>query len=273
MELTWINRGQPDVGDDGADPKGMVGGLILDERIPAARHSRRESRTLRNHAVPNRNAALNPFDDPALASRYEAWYAGEGRRADVLEKELLGKLLDRFTASRSVLEVGCGTGHFTRWLAERGLDAVGMDISEPMLNEACRLGGPRYLPGDAHSLPFADRSFDVTAIITALEFLPDPARALVEAVRVTRHGLLLGALNQWSLLTLRYRLSGKPLWQSARFFSPSELSKLVRQAAGRRAKAVVWRTTLWPIPGVRDLSLPWGGFIAMAVHLHEEISA
>ena len=221
----------------------------------------------------HRDAALNPFDDPALASRYEAWYAGEGRRADVLEKELLGKLLDRFTASRSVLEVGCGTGHFTRWMAERGLDVVGVDISEPMLSEARRLGGPRYSPGDAHALPFADRSFDVTAIITALEFLPDPARALAEAVRVTRHGLLLGALNRWSLLTLRYRLSGKPLWQSARFFSPGELSKLVRQAAGRRAEAVVWRTSLWPFPGLRDLSLPWGGFIGMAVHLHEEISA
>jgi len=216
---------------------------------------------------------LNPFDDPALASRYEAWYAGEGRRADVLEKDLLGKLLDRFTDPRSVLEVGCGTGHFTRWMAGRGLDVVGVDISGAMLNEARRLGGPRYVPGDAHSLPFTDRSFDVVALVTALEFLRDPARALAEAVRVARRGLLLGALNRSSLLAVRHRLSGKALWQSARFFGPRELSDLARRAAGRRAKAVVWRTTLWPVPGVRDLPFPWGGFIGMAVHLHEEISA
>jgi SAM-dependent methyltransferase len=223
--------------------------------------------------VEKRNDGFNPFDDPALAGRYEAWYAGKGRRADVLEKELLGQLLDRFPDARSVLEVGCGTGHFTRWLAERGLDAVGVDISERMLEEARRRGGPRYLHGDALSLPFADRSIDVTALITTLEFLPDPPRALAEAVRVARQGVLLGVLNRWSLLALRYRLSGKAMWRSARFFGPWELARMARDAAGRRTRTVHWRTTLWPIPGARDLPLPWGGFIGMAVQLNGEISA
>ena len=214
--------------------------------------------------------AGNPFDDPALASRYEQWYAGTGRDADLLEKDLLGKLLRGLPVARSVLEVGCGTGHFTRWLAESGLDAVGLDVSEPMLNEARRLGGPRYMPGDAHLLPFADRSCDVTALITTLEFLLDPVRALAEAVRVARQGVLLGVLNRWSVLTLRYRLSGKSMWRAARFFGPWELAAMARRAAGARVKAVTWRTTLWPIPSVRDLPLPWGGFIGMVVRLHEE---
>lgn len=216
------------------------------------------------HDVPN------PFTDHALASRYEAWYAGEGRRADMLERELLGKLLEAFPSARSVLEIGCGTGHFTRWMVDRGLHAVGLDVSEAMLNEARRLGGPQYLSGDAHALPFADRSHDLTALITTLEFLADPARALAEAVRVARQGVLLGVLNRWSVLTLRYRSSGKAMWRSARFFGPQELASLVRTAAGRRAGRVSWRTTLWPVPGVRDLPLPWGGFIGMAVQLHEE---
>jgi SAM-dependent methyltransferase len=172
--------------------------------------------------------------------------------------------------ARSVLEVGCGTGHFTRWMAERGLDAVGLDISEPMLNEARRRGGPEYLAGDALALPFAARSYDLTALITTLEFLADPARALAEAVRVARQGILLGVLNRRSLLALQYRLSGKPMWRSARFFDPWELARLVREAAGRRTGTVLWRTTLWPIPGVRDLPLPWGGFIGVAAQLNEE---
>ncbi len=50
--------------------------------------------------------ARNPFDDPALASCYEQWYAGTGRHADLLEKDLLGKLLRGLPArapfSRSV---------------------------------------------------------------------------------------------------------------------------------------------------------------------------
>jgi SAM-dependent methyltransferase len=205
-----------------------------------------------------------------LASRYEKWYAGEGRCADILEKELLGKLLCLLPRARSIVEVGCGTGHFTRWMAQRGMDAAGLDISEPMLNEARRLGGPGYLSGDAHSLPFADRSYDVVALITTLEFLRDPARALAEAVRVARQGVLLGVLNRWSLLTLRYCFSGKAIWRSARFFGPWELARMVREAAGRRSRTVVWRTTLWPISGVHDLPLPWGGFIGMVVELQEE---
>jgi SAM-dependent methyltransferase len=214
--------------------------------------------------------APNPFDNVALSSRYEGWYASEGRHADILEKDLLGKLLDLFPSAHSILEVGCGTGHFTRWMAERGLDAAGVDISEAMLNEARRLNGPKCFPGDALALPVADRSFDMTALITTLEFLPDPVRGLSEAVRAARQGVLLGVLNRWSLLTLRYRLSGKAMWRSARFFGPLELTRLVRQAAGPRVETITWRTTLWPIPGVRDLSLPWGGFIGVAVRLRQE---
>jgi 2-polyprenyl-3-methyl-5-hydroxy-6-metoxy-1,4-benzoquinol methylase len=66
----------------------------------------------------------NPFDEPALAARYEDWYAGEGRQADILEKQLLAKLLAGFRSAQSVLEVGCGTGHFTCWLADQGLRAA-----------------------------------------------------------------------------------------------------------------------------------------------------
>ena len=220
--------------------------------------------------MPSERRVTNPFNDPALASRYDQWYAGPGRDADILEKELLGELLCSFPNAHSVLEVGCGTGHFTRWLAEKGLEAVGLDVSDPMLNEARHQGGTRYVHGDALSLPFADRSFDLTALITTLEFLPDPARALAEAARVARHGILLGVLNRWSVLTLRYRLSGKTMWRSARFFGTWELAKMVRRATGRRTNAIAWRTNLWPIAHLHDLPLPWGGFIGMAVHFREE---
>ena len=145
----------------------------------------------------------NPFQASALARRYEQWYSEEGRRADALEKALLWKLLKAFPDARTALEVGCGTGHFTRWMAEKGLDTVGLDASQPMLMEARRYDGSQYLLGDALHLPVADRSFDLVALITTLEFVPDPARALAEAARVARQGILLGVLNRYSLLTLR----------------------------------------------------------------------
>jgi SAM-dependent methyltransferase len=216
---------------------------------------------------------VNPFDDPSLAHRYERWYSEAGRRTDALEKALLGQLLASFPDARTVLDVGCGTGHFTRWMAEQGLDAVGLDVSDPMLNEARRHDGVSYMNGDALALPLADRSRDLVALITTLEFVSDPERALAEAVRVARQGILLGVLNRYSLLALRRRLSRESLWRNARFFGPGELAELARAAAGRRIRSVLWRTTLWPLPGVRDLRLPWGGFIGMAVKLNEESEA
>jgi ubiquinone/menaquinone biosynthesis C-methylase UbiE len=212
----------------------------------------------------------NPFDDPAVASRYEDWYAGSGRDADAREKDLLGKLLGQFPDARTALEIGCGTGHFTRWLAERGLNAIGLDSSRPMLLEARRLGSPPCLQGDAQVLPFADQSVDLAVVITTLEFVENPLGTLVEAVRVARQGLILGVLNRRSLLALHYRASGKQLWQTAHFFSVGELKRLVVQAAGERLRSVRWRTTLWPIPHLPDLPVPWGGFIGLAVQLAGE---
>jgi ubiquinone/menaquinone biosynthesis C-methylase UbiE len=208
----------------------------------------------------------NPFTDPTIVTGYEAWYETSGRRADHLEKALLKRLLAGFSQARTLLEVGCGTGHFTRWFGEQGLRAVGLDLSPPMLVEAVRLGSLPYLQGEALALPFLDGVFDLVALITTLEFVADPAQVLAEGVRVARHGLILGVLNRQSLLAWRRKRSGEALWQMARFFAPAELVRLVQQAAiGKRLK-IVWRTTLWPgWPG--ELPLPWGGFIGMAVSM------
>ncbi len=75
--------------------------------------------------------SVNPFDDGEVAARYEGWYAGPGRRADFLEKRLLGKMLAGFPHARTALEIGCGTGHFTRWLAAQKLAATGLDNRPP----------------------------------------------------------------------------------------------------------------------------------------------
>jgi ubiquinone/menaquinone biosynthesis C-methylase UbiE len=209
----------------------------------------------------------NPFEAPAVAARYEDWYSGPGCHADDLERRLLGKLLAGFPQARSVIDIGCGTGHFTRWAGNKGLTATGLDASKAMLAEARRLDGVEYLEGNALELPFGDRAFDLAMLVTTLEFVADPLRALSEAARVARQGLLLGVLNRHSLVARGYRASGKSLWHSAHFFTPWELSQLVRQAAETRLRRLSWRTTLWPLPLVRDLPLPWGGFIGLAAQL------
>jgi SAM-dependent methyltransferase len=211
--------------------------------------------------------------DERVAAHYEAWYeTPEGRRADELEKAVLGWLLQGFSGSGSVLELGCGTGHFTRWLSDQGLAAVGLDLSAAMLAEAPALDGVPLVQGDARRLPFADGAFDMTAFIATLEFLERPGEAFVEALRVTRHGMLLGVLNRWSVLGLQRRLAGlfrRTVYDAARFYGVSELERLLRSVTGGKG-LIVWRTTLfprrWPWSQAR---LPWGGFIGMALFVSD----
>ena len=212
--------------------------------------------------------------DEQQAAQYEAWYGTpEGRRADALEKGVLRWLLERFPELDSALEIGCGTGHFTRRLRERGLGAVGLDRSPAMLGEAQALDSVPLVQGDAQRLPFADGAFDLTALITTLEFLEQPRKALAEALRVSRRGVVLGVLNRWSVLGLQRRLAGlfRPtVYDAAHFYGVGELKRLLQSVTGGRGH-VVWQTTLYPRWwSGSPMSLPWGGFIGMALIANEK---
>lgn len=207
------------------------------------------------------------------AAGYDAWYATpRGRRADRAELALLERLLAPFATARSVLEVGCGTGHFTRWLAGRLPLAVGLDRAPAMLAEA-RCGHPR-LPlvlGDAHALPVRSRAVDLSVFVTSLEFLEQPAVALAEAVRASRRGVVVLALNRWSLggLSRRWGADARAsLLGRARDFTPASLRAHASAAAGTRLRALRWGSALFP----GDLfggpaAIPFGDVIGAAVEL------
>jgi len=205
----------------------------------------------------------NPFDDRDLVATYERWYETTGRLADELEKRLLDELLADFPNATTVLEVGCGTGHFSRWFEARELDVVGVDLSMEMLVEPRRLGGPPCVQARAKRLPFDSKSVDLVAFITTLEFVGDAQSALDEACRVARMGILVGALNRHSLLGRALQKRADPPWKSARLYTVGELRKLVTRAGGEHRPKVRSRTTLWPV-GQRSLPLPWGGFIGIS---------
>ncbi len=208
----------------------------------------------------------NPFTDRDLATAYENWYETDGRRADLLEKRLLQRLFRRFPEASTVLEVGCGTGHFTRWMASEGYRSIGADISPVMLAEARRLGTRTCIEADAGRLPFRTGSFDLVSLITALEFIERPVLVAREAFRVARRGLILGCINRHSRLGRRLGARGGPIWGSGRLFTTGDLVRIVRRALQGHPASVFWRTTLWPVwPG--GLPLPWGGFIGMAVEV------
>lgn len=89
------------------------------------------------------------------------------------------------------LDLGCGTGHFSRALAARYPHAQGIavDIAEGMLQHARQAGGAQYFAtGDAERLPLRDRSCDLIFSSLALQWCGDFQAVLDEAHRVLRPG-------------------------------------------------------------------------------------
>lgn len=82
-------------------------------------------------------------------------------------------------------DVGCGTGISTRLLAERGLDVVGIDPSEQMLDRARRAGGARYQRGEAAATGLPDASCDLVSAGQAFHWF-DLRQALLEFSRILR---------------------------------------------------------------------------------------
>jgi len=203
----------------------------------------------------------NPFNDAEIASGYEDWYQTAGKLADQCEKSLIRELLRYFPNAQTILEIGCGSGHFTRWFKKLGMQTVGIDLSFPMLYEARNMGALDFIQGDALKLPFLSRSFNVVALITSLEFISDPYQSLKEAFRIAQKGIILGVINRNSILGWQYRRTGGLIWDSATFFTPKELKEMLQNLTAGNKK-VAYRTTLFPLYP-NDLPLPWGGFIGM----------
>jgi SAM-dependent methyltransferase len=211
------------------------------------------------------------YFDEKVASEYERWYeTGFGRRADLSEKKLIEEFL-RPLPRRRLLEIGCGTGHFTRWFRELGFEAVGVDFSTPMLEVATRLSPETtYLRADCHHLPFKDDSFEVTVAITALEFVADPMTVIAETMRVSSEAILLAVLNRWSFRSLSTRvkacLKRKSSYRGIRFFTAGQLKRMITEAAGKRGISVevFYGLTLYPkLLPVLSPHQPLGAFIVM----------
>ena len=106
-------------------------------------------------------------------------------------------LRQRFAAAvlrlrpRTVLDFGCGGGAVLELLAGRGVEGTGVEADEGCREQVARLGLPVHAPGDPpESLPFADGSFDLVGLRHVAHHLADPARALLESLRVARRGIV-----------------------------------------------------------------------------------
>ncbi len=129
----------------------------------------------------------------AQSHAYEPFMGRWSRRLAPLLVEFAG-----VEAGESILDVGSGTGALAAAILEARPNAhvTGVDLAADYVAAARRriVGrGARFVVGDAHALDFADGTFDRTLSLLALNFVPDPATAFAEQIRVTRPGGLIAA--------------------------------------------------------------------------------
>ena len=98
----------------------------------------------------------------------------------------------------SILDVGSGTGALSFTVAETMpfSRVTGVDPSAGYVRFAqAHAAGDRvrFLVGDAQALQLPDAAFDKTLSLLVMNFIPDPAKALREMIRVTRAGGVVSA--------------------------------------------------------------------------------
>jgi 2-polyprenyl-6-hydroxyphenyl methylase/3-demethylubiquinone-9 3-methyltransferase len=149
-------------------------------------------------------------------------------------------------AGRKVIDIGCGGGILAESMARKGADVTGIDLSEKALKVA-----------DLHSLESGVQlrykliaaeqmaaeeagQYDVVTCMEMLEHVPDPASIVQAAATLVKPGgkVFFSTLNRnpkawlFAIVGAEYllRMLPKGTHDYAKFITPSELSRFVREA-------------------------------------------
>ena len=136
-----------------------------------------------------------PYDPTSFKGMEQAGWdknaAGYDKLFGSITRHAIEPLLDAaaVNAGSSVLDLCCGPGYGAAAAAGRGARAMGIDISQAMVETARGLHpAVTFLQGDAEALDFENGSFDAVICSFGVNHFPDPGKALREANRVLRRG-------------------------------------------------------------------------------------
>lgn len=206
--------------------------------------------------------AHSRFDFGTMAEGYDRWYETPGGSIhDGRQKSIVRRVLPPSAVGAALLDVGCGTGHWSRFFSSLGYRVFGVDLSPEMAHQA-RCNDQTHGPvavADAGVLPFRSGTFDVVAAVAVIEFVIHLDAVISELVRCVRSNgaILVGTLNRLARLNRDRVTAGKEPYCSACLLSPPELEDLLAPIG-----TVEMQTTAPDVPGGED-----GTFVVAIVHL------
>jgi SAM-dependent methyltransferase len=144
------------------------------------------------HVLRNR-AAWDQWAASYAAAGLRSWSAANPTWGIWAIPEAQAHVLPDDLSGRDSVELGCGTGYVSAWLARRGARAIGLDNSAAQLASAGSLQdqfGLRFplLQASAERTPFADASFDLAISEYGASIWCDPYAWIPEAARLLRPG-------------------------------------------------------------------------------------
>lgn len=181
-------------------------------------------------------------------------YYDQGIKKNILQKlwhtRKLAQVLKLLPKnSQAILDVGCSSGLLTAEIYKSVPTSkiTGLDSYKDAIAFArSKYPTISFIVGDAHKLPFKNKTFDLVVCTETLEHLVDPKKALQEIKRVLKNqGKTIISMDSGSLLfritwALWIKTKGK-VWQDAHLheFNAKILEDLIRKTGFKIKKVVI----------------------------------
>ena len=183
-----------------------------------------DNRTIKCYDLPDAN-----IDHKTVSSFGEEWNAFHGFNEreleftgdmyfDIVTKEMLNE-------NSTVIDIGCGSGRWIKYLDGRYRKMVGLDPSKAIYAADKLLGKNdkvELVMASTDHIPFPEGSFDFAYSLGVLHHIPDTEKALADSVKMVRPG-------GHFLVYLYYKFDNRPLYFKAFYW----LSNLLRRGVSK----------------------------------------